>query len=431
MELKPGYKQTEVGVIPETWNVKPLTEITIKVIDNRGKTPPISKTQDIELIETASISFVSREPDYNKVTKYVSSTTYKNWFRGHPEPNDILVSTVGEYSGSTALYQINRGTIAQNLIALRITNSIDSSYVFSWTRSLNFRVQLDQVMMNQAQPSLRVPWLLNFKIPLPPSKAEQRAIATALSDADALLDGLDRLIAKKRDLKQAAMQQLLTGETRLPGFEGEWDVKRLGELFEITSSKRVFQSEWKYEGIPFYRARELAVLGETGRVDNELFITKSLYVAFKTAHGVPEPGDMLVTGVGTLGKVYVVTGDHEFYFKDGNIIWFKIRGSVSPEFLRQLFLTKVVMKQITDAAAGTTVGTYTISGAKKTEIPFPPLPEQTAIATVLSDMDAEITTLEQRRNKTKDIKQAMMQELLTGKTRLVTPVENAHNMEQA
>jgi type I restriction enzyme S subunit len=252
-----------------------------------------------------------------------------------------------------------------------------------------------------------------------PPLPEQRAIAGALGDVDALLGALENLIAKKRDLKQAAMQQLLAGQTRLPGFDGEWEVKRLGNLFEITSSKRVFQSEWKSEGIPFYRARELAVLGETGRVDNELFITKSLYDSFRTAHGVPEVGDMLVTGVGTLGKVYVVRNEEEFYFKDGNVIWFKIRGAVSPEFLRQLYLTKVVMKQITDAAAGTTVGTYTISGANKTEIPFPPLLEQTAIAEVLSDMDAELSALEQRRDKTLSLKQGMMQELLTGRTRLI------------
>jgi type I restriction enzyme S subunit len=280
------------------------------------------------------------------------------------------------------------------------------------------RLQVEHVQYGTAQKQFNINDAVDFLYPVPPLP-EQRAIATALSDVDALLDAIDRLIAKQRDLKQAAMQQLLTGETRLPGFTGKWETKRLGDLFEITSSKRVFQSEWRSEGVPFYRARELAVLGETGQVDNELFIAKSLYDSFRTAHGVPEVGDMLVTGVGTLGKVYVVRNEEEFYFKDGNIIWFKIRGAVSAEFLRQLYLTKVVMKQITDGSAGTTVGTYTISGAKKTQIPFPPLPEQTAIATVLSDMDLELAALEQRRDKTRALKQGMMQELLTGRTRLV------------
>ncbi len=198
----------------------------------------------------------------------------------------------------------------------------------------------------------------------------------------------------------------------------DWTATRLGDLFEVTSSKRVFQSEWKTYGVPFYRARELAVLGETGKVDNELFIAREMYESFKRSYGVPEVGDMLVTGVGTLGKVYVVAPNHEFYFKDGNIIWFKIAGSVCPDFLRQLYLTPVVKKQIGDASAGTTVGTYTISGAKKTVIPTPPLREQRAIASALRDVDALLATLDHMIAKKRDLKQAAMQQLLTGKTRL-------------
>jgi type I restriction enzyme, S subunit len=198
----------------------------------------------------------------------------------------------------------------------------------------------------------------------------------------------------------------------------DWDVKMLGELFEITSSKRVFQSEWKRQGVPFYRARELAVLSESRLKNNELFITREMYESFKRQFGVPTVGDMLVTGVGTLGKTYVVPGGHDFYFKDGNIIWFKIGESISSDFLSQLYLMPVVIKQIDDGSAGTTVGTYTISGAKKTRIPFPPIAEQRAIATALSDVDALLTKLDQLIAKKRDLKQAAMQQLLTGQTRL-------------
>ncbi|MCH8908324.1 MAG: hypothetical protein IH840_14650 [Candidatus Heimdallarchaeota archaeon] len=120
--------------------------------------------------------------------------------------------------------------------------------------------------------------------------------------------------------------------------------------------------DWKTSGIPFYRARELAVLSEKGSVDNELFITKEMYHSFKRLHGVPKIGDMLVTGVGTLGKVYVVPNDKEFYFKDGNIIWFKIRGSVNSEFLKQLYSTKMITKQI-EGGAGKTTSTINIGAA--------------------------------------------------------------------
>lgn len=198
----------------------------------------------------------------------------------------------------------------------------------------------------------------------------------------------------------------------------DWGVRRLGELFEVTSSKRVFQSEWTSSGIPFYRARELAVLGEAGSVDNELFITRAMYEDFKTQHGVPQIGDMLVTGVGTLGKTYVVNDYREFYFKDGNIIWFKVNDAICPEFLRQLYLTAVVIKQIKDGSSGTTVGTYTISAAKKTIIPFPSRQEQNSISEALSAVDNLLSKLDQLIAKKRDLKKATMQQLLNGKTRL-------------
>lgn len=128
---------------------------------------------------------------------------------------------------------------------------------------------------------------------------------------------------------------------------------------------------------------------------------------------------MLITGVGTLGKTYVVTGSHDFYFKDGNIIWLKVGVRASSEFLHQLYLTPVLANQITDGSAGTTVGTYTISGAKKTVIPLPPTKaEQEAIAEALSDADALIESLQQLIAKQRAIKQGAMQALLTGRQRL-------------
>jgi type I restriction enzyme S subunit len=421
MEVKPGYKQTEVGVIPDDWDVKPLGELgKFKNGINKGKEDFGHGFPFINLMDVFGIPKVSASTtELGLVNSTVAERKLYEMKAG-----DVLFvrsSVKPEGVGLTTLIpeDLPETVFSGFLIRFRDTGSLYCGFKEHCFWDERFRSRLVSNSTVSANTNINQDALKRLQIAFPSRLSEQRAIAEALSDVDALLGSLDRLIAKKRDLKQAAMQQLLTGQTRLPGFHGEWAVKRLGDLFEITSSKRVFQSEWKSEGIPFYRARELAVLGETGRVDNELFITKSLYDSFRTAHGVPEVGDMLATGVGTLGKVYVVQDEEEFYFKDGNIIWFKIRGAVSAAFLRQLYLTKVVMKQITDGSAGTTVGTYTISGAKKTEIPFPPVPEQTAIAEVLTDMDAELAALEQRREKTRALKQAMMQELLTGKTRLI------------
>lgn len=425
MELKPGYKQTEVGTIPVDWDVRRVIDIAenkkIRFDDGDWVESEHITDKGFRLIQTGNIGvgiYIEKE-----AKKYIYKNSFEKLKCKELIVGDVLICRLAEPAG--------RACILPELGEEKVITSVDVSifrpnldnfnrcYLVQFFSTPKWFELVTEQVGGTTHKRIARGALGKIPVAIPSSVEEQRLIAEALSDADALIEALDQLIAKKRQIKQGAMQELLTGKQRLPGFSGEWAVKSLGELFEITSSKRVFQSEWKLEGVPFYRARELAVLGETGNVENELFISKNMYDSFKCAHGVPEVGDMLVTGVGTLGKVYVVTGDHDFYFKDGNIIWFKIRGSVSADFLKQLYLIPMVKKQIFDASAGTTVGTYTISGAKKTTIPFPSLPEQTAIATILSDMDTELAALESRLAKARQIKQGMMQELLTGRIRLL------------
>ena len=198
----------------------------------------------------------------------------------------------------------------------------------------------------------------------------------------------------------------------------DWEVEQLNEYFEVGSSKRVFQSQWRKAGIPFYRAREIVILSEKNTVENELFIDESLYNQFKTLYGVPSVNDLLVTGVGTLGKVYKVQDTKPFYFKDGNIICLKNKGLIDSDYVKYHFDYSIVKNQINDNSGKSTVGTYTINSARKTLIPIPPLAEQHRIAKALSDVDALIFTTEKLIQKKKNIKQGTMQNLLTGKKRL-------------
>lgn len=432
-----GYKQTEVGVIPEDWDVAKLSQLAVKIIDNRGKTPPLTRDGEFELIETASISFVGIYPDYSKVTKSVSKLTYENWFRGHPRVDDVLISTVGEYSGASALMGITRGTIAQNLIAIRFTEAINSKFIFYWTRSEMYRVQLEQVMMNQAQPSLRVPWLLNFEVCIPPKK-EQTAIANALSDVDALISELEKLIAKKQAIKTATMQQLLTGRTRLPQFAlredgtkkgykqselGEvpedWEVERLADLLNENPKYGINAPAVPLEG-------KLPVYIRITDISDDGYFRPSEKVGVRSQFSDQyqlRKGDLVLARTGaSVGKSYLYRED------DGVLIYagFLIKLSpdiekLDPRFLSHYLKTDQYWSWVTVNSMRS--GQPGINGNEYGNllVPCPKPEEQSAISTILSDMDSDIQTLEQRLNKTRQIKQGMMQELLTGKTRLVKP----------
>lgn len=197
-----------------------------------------------------------------------------------------------------------------------------------------------------------------------------------------------------------------------------WHKVKLGDLYNITSSKRVFQDEWTSEGVPFYRAREIIKLSEDGFVDNKLFISKKMFAEYKAKYGVPSEEDLLITGVGTIGIVYRVTNKKEFYFKDGNIIWFKNKGLASSSFIEQLYKTPITKNKLLGSSPITTVATYTIDAAKKSVVCLPPIPEQNRIVSVLETWDKAIEKLAKKIEVKKNIKKGLMQRLLTGKLRL-------------
>ena len=197
----------------------------------------------------------------------------------------------------------------------------------------------------------------------------------------------------------------------------DWEDKRLGELYDITSSKRVFQSEWKDSGVPFYRAREIIELSNNGFVDNDLFISPEMYKRYSEKYGAPKQNDLLITGVGTIGKLYIVPKNSNFYIKDGNIIWLKDKNLVSGVFVKNLFLTRYIEKQLFDNASITTVATYTIESAKKTKVLLPVVKEQQKIAAFLSSVDIKIEQLNRKKSLLEQYKKGMMQKLFSQEIR--------------
>jgi type I restriction enzyme S subunit len=261
-----------------------------------------------------------------------------------------------------------------------------------------------------------MPALKGFGLPLPPVP-EQRIIAAALSDVDALIDALDGLIAKKRNLKQAAMQELLTGGRRLPGFHGDWEVKRLGEIGTFSKGQGIRKDEVVADGIPCIRYGEIYTRHNDYIRDFQSFIPAEVAAQSQRLR----KGDLLFAGSGEtaeeIGKCVAFLSEKEAY-AGGDIVILSPFGQDSL-YLGYLMNHSSVSSQKARMGQGDAVVHISARNLGQLHLRLPLLLEQTAIASVLSDMDAEIAALEQRRDKTRDLKQGMTQELLTGKTRLL------------
>jgi type I restriction enzyme S subunit len=193
---------------------------------------------------------------------------------------------------------------------------------------------------------------------------------------------------------------------------GDWEQKHIENFFNVGSSKRVLQQDWTAQGIPFYRTRELVSLSKSEPFSSEIFISKSLFEEITQKYGAPREGDFLVSGVGTLGVSYLVKKGDEFYFKDGNVIWFSRRGGISSSFFKYCFESDVIQDQILKQASVSTVGTYTIQNAKITKFYCPPTEkEQQKIAECLSSVDELMAAQARKVDALKTHKKGLMQQL--------------------
>lgn len=385
--VRPGYKQTEVGVIPEDWDVKALGSISSIY---RGASPrPIDSP--IWFDEKSHIGWV-RISDVTKSKTRLQETTQKLSEQGvrHSRyvPRGSLIMSICATVGRPIVTDIDV-CIHDGFVVFE-NPQVTQPFLYHVLKSLESG--WSKSGQTGSQMNLNTGIINPTKIPLPPTKAEQEAIAEALSDADALIESLVQLIAKKRHLKQGTMQELLTGKKRLPGFSGEWEVKPLGEIAPLQRGFDLPNPQLKPGPYP--------VVYSNGVLNH--------HAVFQ----VNGPG--VVTGrSGTIGKVSFVEQD---YWPHNTSLWVTSFKGNDPKFVFYLF-TRIGLERF---ATGSGVPTLNRNDVHAFKVSIPPsTEEQTAIATIFSDMDTEIAALETRLAKTRSLKQGMMHNLLTGKIRLV------------
>jgi type I restriction enzyme S subunit len=422
MEVKAGYKQTEVGVIPQDWGTDTMLRISHQIMDYRGRTPKKLGMEwgggDIPALSAGNVKkgFV----DFGEECYFGSDELYRQWMtKGDVAKDDILFTTEAPLGNVALVPDDRRYILSQRTVLLQVDPRLASStFLFQMMLSDRFQRMLADYSSGSTAKGIQRKKFERLSVALPPLP-EQRAIAAALSDVDALLGGLDRLIAKKRDLKRAAMQQLLTGQTRLPGFPGEWEVKRLGETGTFLKGSGVKKDEANSGDLPCIR------YGEIYTHHNDYIRSFNSWISSEVAATATKlrQGDLLFAGSGEtkeeIGKCVAFVDDREA-FAGGDIVILRL-ADANPIFMGYYCNTAPINAQKASKGQGDAVVHISAAALSSIEVTLPSREEQTAIAAVLSDMDAELAALESRRDKTRALKQAMMQELLTGKTRLLSP----------
>jgi type I restriction enzyme S subunit len=425
--VQPGYQQTEVGMIPPDWHVVPLGQ-RLRRAPSYG-------------INAPAIPLDSRFPTYLRITDITDDGRFDEATKvsvDHPssaayllELGDLVLARTGATVGKSYLYDSNDGPLAFAGFLIRVSpdpEQLVPAFLSFFTQSRPYWNWVKVNSMRSGQPGINGREYASLPIPLPPTNAEQEAIAEALSDADALIESLEQLLAKKRQLKQGVMQELLTGKRRLSGFSGEWKASPLDDLFRFGGGFSASRDQLSSEGLCYLHYGDIHTSKKSFvDVSAEYQDIPKLDIPLKRVSSVSllDDGDVVFVDAseddeGTSKHVVVINPDGIPFISGLHTIVAKGKtDALDHVYRRYCFQTAAVKAQFRFFAVGTKVSGISKTNIARVALPVPPIPEQAAIATILSDMDTEITALDSKLAKARQLKQGMMQELLTGRIRLV------------
>lgn len=419
-----GYKQTEIGVIPADWDVRSIESLTppgkkYGIVD--GPFGSNLKTEHYRKsgIPIITSGYVTDGKFYADEYLYVDKEKFKQEKRSAVRGGDIVMAKIGARCGASAILPRNHeeGILSGNALKITIDEGKFSTF-FVWQILWNLYTNGDLELLRTtgAQPALSMANLKKYNIAIPHTKTEQEAIAKALIDTDTFIKKLENLIEKKKNIKQGTIQELLTGKRRLPRFNGSWMKLPLSKMIKVPVSDGPHLTPiFLKDGIPFLSVNNL--------VGNKIDFTDLRYISRKDHEEFskkcrPQRGDILLGKAASVGLSAVVEFDFEFNIWSP-IAVIRLKDDHNPKFICYEFQAPAVLNQIKTFTNSSSQGNIGMSDIEKIELSVPLKDEQIAIANVLSDMDAEIEKLESQLSKYQNIKQGMMQTLLTGKIRLI------------
>lgn len=421
--LRPQLRQTDIGLIPEDWQPTTIGDVAIKVgsgITPRGGNANY-KRSGRPFVRSQNVGWGALLLDD---LVYIEESVHSTFVATELKEGDVLLNITGASIGRSAIAnsQLAGGNVNQHVCIVRTNaSSVESRFINYFLLSKLGQRQIDSFQAGGNREGLNFGQIRSLKLALPPEKAEQEAIAEALNDADALIESLEQLIAKKRQLKQGVLQELLTGKSRLPGFCGNWQTTRLGDLGAtfggLTGKTKSDFGDGTSRYITFMNIMTNVV------IDCERF--EQVNVSSTESQNRVLRGDLFFNGSSEtpeeVGMCSVLTADVQDVYLNSFCFGFRFRDEEIADglYLAYYFRSDQGRELLKSLAQGATRYNLSKAALLKVEFPLPPPSEQAAIAIFLSDMDSEIAALESKLAKARKIKQGMMQELLTGRIRLV------------
>lgn len=417
MVLKAGYKQTEIGMIPDDWDSRRCSElsdlITVGIV---VRPTQYYVKQGVPALRSAN---VREQGIVNTEMVFISEKSNALLSKSQLRAGDVLTVRTGYPGTSAVVPPLFAGANCIDVLITRPSKEVCPTFLSAWINSSFGKFQVLRNQGGLAQQHFNVSDLRNLIVAIPPNKNEQEAIAAALTEADALIESLERLLAKKRNLKQGAMQELLTGKKRLPGFSGEWTTRRLGDVIASCSSGAT-----PYRGrSDFYRGSVKWIT--SGELNFDVIVDTLEHISReavqRTNLKIHPAGTFLmaITGLeaaGTRGACGIVGSPAT---TNQSCMAIYPTTDLQTEYLYHYYVYRG-NELAFEYCQGTKQQSYTAKLVRLLPIDLPPsTEEQAAIASILSEMDAEIAALEAKLAKARLLKLGMMQQLLTGKIRLV------------
>jgi type I restriction enzyme S subunit len=409
MDLRPGYKQTEAGIIPEDWRTHTIGN-SLRLINGRAFKPDDWKDNGLPIVRIQNLN--DTDASFNYWPGPVED-------RHRIEAGDLLFAWSGTTGTSFGARVWNGPVAVLNQHIFKVIpdlHKLTRRYALLVLRQVQEHIEKQAHGFKASFVHVKKSDLVGVQLPLPPTKAEQEAIADALSDADALVEAQEQVLAKKRQIKQGAMQELLTGRKRLPGFSDEWHSKALRKITQIpVTDGPHLTPRFLNDGVPFLSVNNL--VGNTVDLSTLRFVSKEDHAEFSKKCR-PQKDDVLLGKAASVGRVALVDFDMEFNIWSP-IALIRVNSDNVPRFVYYSLQTEAVIRQIELLTNSSSQGNIGMRDIERLVLFLPKKKEQQAIADVLSDIDGELATLETKLAKARNIKQGMMQELLTGRIRLI------------